>query len=185
MITRVSYKTVVERHPEELEELRKLIYKSRSKYKNRPTSDWRFAYDWHILTTDEKNYGYYAYRSYSKWPDNRIVEKVVDQAKNVHIELIATPSPKGRSGTQMVTLFELPDEVLLKILLDEVKIEVRRHGSLERYGGRARKRTLPEIHELFVRVRKELPAKKKKPVTPQVKKDKQPVKRDKYEAVKV
>lgn len=171
MITRISYEQVAERHPDELKELWHLIItKSKSKYRDRPIAEWKFAYDWHIPRMDG---AYKAYRSYPKWTDDRIISKVVEQARNAIIHLTATPNPDGRSGTYMVILHELPDEVLGRILMDELKAE----GTFKRMGG-------SDWKEMFARVRREIPV-KKKPVKPQVKKEEQPVKRDKYAAIKV
>jgi len=189
MITRIPYKDVEKRHPNELKELRKRVYASKSKHKNRATSDWLFAYKWNI--TEES--GFAVYRSYSKWLDTRLVQKVVEEAKKAHIELIANPNPKGGRGYTSVMLHELPDEVLMEILINEIRNEARYEDLRDKFGikrrvrlGRAGKRTVQEIQELFARVRKELPAKKpSQPAQPRVKKPGQPVKRDKYEAVKV
>jgi len=168
MITKIPYETVASRHPEELKELGERISKSRSKYKDRPMVAWKFAYDWHIARMDG------VYCSYSKWTDQRIVAKVVEQARNAIIHLTATPNPNGSSVTYMVYLKdEVPDEVLMRILVDELKAE----GTFKRMDG-------SDWKEMFARVRRELPLKKKL-IQPPVKPGERPVKRDKYEAIRV
>lgn len=170
MITRITYKQVSERHPEELKTLIEMVGRSKSPYKDKPVEDWKFSYSWSV--PKEARIGYYA--SYtSKLAE--IEDQIIHKARDATIHVAATPNPMIGTTSHLVFLMhgEVPDEVLARIIKNELKIK----GHWELVDGSG-------WEEIFAEVRKRIPG--KKPVKQkEKKKDEKPHKRDKWEAVRI
>lgn len=174
MITRLTYKQVSERHPEELKTLIEMVGRSRSKHKDKPVEEWRFCYSWTVPR--DASIAYYA--SYSS-KQAEFEDKIIHKARDATIHVAATPNPMIGATSHMVFLMhgEVPDEVLMRIIMDELKAE-KRFNKMDGSDWATMKM------EIFVRARKQIPG--NKPIKPkEEKKERKPQKRDKWEAVKI